>query len=202
MNIFAQCFLFLYKLCHSSSFATISSIFGLSHPQIVSDVFYRQLFHQYKNNCNIPAIIYNEEINQLEVDKLLTDAYLRTPLFYKTLVKDFEDPSGMNRAPVVLNIDGTYFDIEGSPDIELQKHMFYSPRAGHVAMFINLTDLTPKFVGFLPVASSQSPSSGDGLLLAKHIELEDTPRTGKYMRSILRENTVYFVILILMLVLW
>ena len=135
LNIFAQCLLMLFKLCHQASFAVISSIFGLSNRQTASNVFYRHLLHQYKNNCNIPVIIFDNVINQNEVAKLLHGAHMRTSIFYKVLLKDIEDPSGMNRTPVALNIDGTYFDIEGSADIELQKHMFYKPRAGHVAKF-------------------------------------------------------------------
>ena len=86
--------------------------------------------------------------------------------------------------------------MQGSEDLELQKHMFYQPRANHVAKCLNLTDLSPKFLGLLPIASSQTPSSGDGLLLSKHIELEDGSTTGQYMRSILRGNSQYFVVLI------
>jgi hypothetical protein len=196
LNIFGQCFLMLYKLCHQVSFVNIGTLFGLKHAQIASDVFYRHLLHQYKTNCNIPAIIHNQDVNQAEVDKLLGDSFMRTPIYFKALLKDFEDPSGRNRRPVALNIDGTYFDVEGSADIESQKYMFYGPRAGHVAKFINLTDLCGKFVGILPVASSQSPSSGDGLLLAKHIELQDTAGTGQYIRYILRGNEEFFVIII------
>ena len=196
LNIFAQCFLLLFKLCHNDSFYQIATLFGLKSHQDASNVFYRQLTHQYLTNCNIPAIIANGNPNQEEVDKLLENAYFRTPLFFKGLMKDFHDPSGMNRTPVILNIDGTYFDIQGSADFQLQKYMYYLPRAGHVAKWINLTDLGPKFVGFLPIASSQSPSSGDGLLLAKHIELEDMMGAGLYIRTILRGNNDYFVILI------
>ena len=196
LNIFGQCFLMLFKLCHNDSFYKISALFGLKSHNDASNVFYRQLTHQYLTNCNIPAIIANGAANNAEVDKLLRTAYERTPMFFKRLMRDFEDPSGRNRTPVVLNIDGTYFDIEGSQDIEKQKHMFYAPRSGHVAKFINFTELTPKFVGFLPIASSQTPSSGDGLLLAKHIELEDMMGAGLYVRTILGGNDNFFVILI------
>ena len=196
LNIFAQCFLMLLKLVHQISFATIATNFALTSSKVASDVFYRMLLHQYKTNCNIPAVLHNDVPYQPEVDKLLRGAYLRTPVFYKALLKDFEDPSGRNRTPVALNIDGTYFNLEGSGDIELQKYMFYSPRSAHVAKWINITDLDPKFVALLPVASSQTPSSGDGLLLAKHIELEDQSEHAQYIRTILRGNDDYFVILI------
>ena len=104
-------------------------------------------------------------------------------------MKDFEDPAGLDRTPVILNIDGTYFDIQGSSDLELNKFMYYSPRSGHTAKWLNFTDMTPKFVGIIPIASSQTPSSGDGLLLSKHITLEDNEEgQGQYVRSLLRGN--------------
>ena len=196
LNIFAQCLLMLYKLCHQISFATLAVLFALNSAQTAYNVFYRQTVHQFKFNCNIPAVIYNNQVNPAEVNKLLRDSHMRTQLYYKMLLRDFDDPAGLDRTPVALNIDGTYFDIAGSSDLELQKYMYYKPRSGHTVKFLNLTDLAPKFVGILPVASSQTPSSGDGLLLAKHIELEDTSSTGQYMRSILRGNDQFFVILI------
>ena len=61
---------------------------------------------------------------------------------------------------------------------------------------LNITDFSSKIVGLFPAASSQSPSSGDSLLLSKHIELQDSTETGRYMRSILHGNDRYFVILI------
>ena len=102
----------------------------------------------------------------------------------------------MDRIPVGINIDATYFDIQGSDDIELQKHHYYQPRSCHTVKLLTFTDLSSKIIGLLPVASSQSPSSGDGLLISKHIELEDTSDTGKYVRTILRGNDRFFVVLI------
>ena len=196
LSIFGQCFLLMIKLCHNDSFDKISALFGLKSHQNAADVFYRQLVHQYRTNCNIPAIITNAVANYAELNKLFRTAYQRTPPYFKRLIKDFEDPSGRSRTPVIFNIDGTYFDIEGSSDIEKQKHMYYAPRSGHVAKFINFTDLAPKFVGFLPISSSQTPSSGDGLLLAKHIELEDMMGGGMYVRTLLRGNDDFFVVLV------
>ena len=176
LNIFASCFLMLLKLTNHISYEMIATLFCLPKKSSAFDIFYRHVLQQFKFNCNIPSIIFNNTINQSEVDKLLVNVDRRTPMFYRILLKDIEDPSGRDRRPVALNIDGTYFDIEGSEDNELQKYMYYQPRANHVAKFISITDLTPKFVGFLPIASSQTPSSGDGLLTAKHIELEHRRR--------------------------
>ena len=71
--------------------------------------------HQYLYICTVPCL-----------------------LFYKDLVKDFEDPSGYGRIPVILNFDGTYFDIQRSSDLELQKYLYYTPRSGHTVKFLSL----------------------------------------------------------------
>ena len=196
LNIFASCFLMLFKLANQVSFDTVATLFCLPTKSSAFDVFYKQVLHQYKSNCNIPTIIFNNEVNESELSKLYTEAYRRTPVFYKVLLKDFEDPSGQDRIPVAFNIDGTYLDIQGSEDAELQKHMYYQPRASHVAKLICLTDLTPKFIGLLPIASSQTPSSGDGLLTSKHIEIEDSKDGAHYLRTLLGGNEEFFVILI------
>ena len=178
----------LFKLTHNLSYDTVATLLCLPSMSSSYDEFFQQLLHQFKSNCNIPCIIYNGDVNISEVDKLLNTAHRRTPIYYKVLLKDFEDPAGLNRSPVVLNIDGTYIDVQGSEDLELQKHIYYQPRANHVAKLITFTDLSSKFVGLLPVASSQTPSSGDGLLTSKLIELEDGTPGGSYMRSILRKE--------------
>ena len=61
---------------------------------------------------------------------------------------------------------------------------------------INFTDMLGKFIGFLPLASSQSPSSGDGFLLSTHISLEDNQAEDKYVRTLLGGNAEYYVILV------
>ena len=196
INVFSECFLFLLKLSHQLSFDVIAVLFALPDKSIGSRIFYRQLVNQYLRNSNIPAIIQNNETNEEEMNKLLHNSYERTPTFFKTLLANFEDPSGRNRLPVCLNIDATYIDVQGSDDIELQKHFFYSQRSGHTVKVLNFSDLGSKIVGLLPVASSQSPSSGDGLLISKHIELQESSESGHYVRSILRGNDRYFVILV------
>ena len=148
----------LFKLTNQISHEMVATLFCLPKKSSAFDIFYRQVLNQFKNNCNIPSIIFNDDVNQAEVDKLLINVDRRTPMFYRILLKDIEDPSGRNRRPIAFNIDGTYFDIEGSEDNELQKYMYYQPRANHVAKFISITDLTPRFFGFLPIASSQTPS--------------------------------------------
>ena len=196
INIFAECFLLLLKLCHQISFEVIAVLFGLPSKNAASYIFYRQLTNQFIRNSNIPAIIQQGVTNHQELSKLFHNSYQRTPTFFKHLLANFEDPSGMGRLPVCLNVDATYLDLQGSADLELQKHFYYSQRSGHTVKVLNFTDLASKIVGLLPVSSSQSPASGDGLLISKHIELEDSSETGHYVRSILRGNDRYFVVLV------
>ena len=122
LNIFAECFLMLMRLCHQTSFEILAKQFVLQSKQVASNIFYRQIVHQWKHNCTIPTVIdSNDAINPQEINKLFEQAYERTPLFYKELLKDFEDPAGLGRTPVAINIDGIYFNCTGSEDIELQK---------------------------------------------------------------------------------
>ena len=194
LNIFAEVFLLLLKLCHPISFDFLVVLFALPSTNSATNIFYRQLVYQYRTNSNIPTIIRNGATDMQELDKLLHTSYTRTPLFFKHLLAKFEDPSGRNRIPVGLNMDATYVDIQGSEDIESQKYFYYPPRSNHTVKILNLTDFSSKIVGLLPVASSQSPSSGDSLLIAKHIELEDGSDAGMYVRSLLRGNDQYFVV--------
>ena len=68
LNHFAHCFLFLYKLCHNPSFHQIRVLFGLSSSNLASRTFYFQLIHQFLNNCNIPMVIYINDVNEEEVE--------------------------------------------------------------------------------------------------------------------------------------
>ena len=192
----SECLVLLLKLCHQVSFDFLAVLFALPHKKVAAEIFYRQALHQYKTNSNLPVVIQNGAVNVQELDKLLHDSYERTPPYFRALLEKFEDPLGQGRLPLGLNTDSTYIDIQGSDDIELQKHLFYAPRSGHTLKLLNFTDLSSKIIGLLPVASSQTPSSGDGLLLSKHVELQDASDNGKYLRSILRGNSRYFVILI------
>ena len=102
LNVFAQCFLLLYKMCHQVSFANIATLFGIPSAQGASNVFYRTLLHQYRYFCNIPSVIFNNQVNQPEVDKLLREAYERTPHYYKVLLNNLEDPDDRDRTPVPI----------------------------------------------------------------------------------------------------
>ena len=77
------------------------------------------------------------------------------------------------------------------------KILFFPPKSGHVVKFITFTDLLGKFKAVLPLASSQSPSSGDHYLLMR---FEDVQRSNNlqetYVRTLLSGNDEHFVIVI------
>ena len=77
------------------------------------------------------------------------------------------------------------------------KILFFPPKSGHVVKFITFTDLLGKFQAVLPLASSQSPSSGDHYLLMR---FEDVQRSNNlqetYVRTLLSGNDEHFVIVI------
>ena len=127
---------------------------------------------------------------------MLHGAYTRTPTFYRKLVEKFRDPSGRGRRPVVINVDATYIDVAHSQDASLQKSLFYSPRNGHTVKVLNFSDLTGKVIGLLPLASSQSPSSGDAYLTRTYCNMMDESNSANYFREIIAGNDDYFIILV------
>ena len=81
--------------------------------------------------------------------------------------------------------------------LELMKYLFYSPRSRHTIKYLNFTNLGPKFVAVVPIASSQSPSSGDHHLLQRYMDLQqNNVHSENYVKTLLGGNNDYFVILI------
>ena len=77
------------------------------------------------------------------MDRLLHISYYRTPKYLKYLLKNFEEPAGINPKPVPLNIDGANIDVESSKDLTLQKYMY----CNHVTKFFNMTEhVTSSFI--------------------------------------------------------
>ena len=50
LNLFAQCLLFLLKVCHQLPFNFLAVLFGLQSKDTAIEVFTRILIHQYKTN--------------------------------------------------------------------------------------------------------------------------------------------------------
>ena len=117
LNSYAQCLLFQMKVCHDLTFPLLGSLFNVDVVTAIN-VFLRILFHQFLHNNNIPNILdINGQLVPSERDKLLTTAYNNTPTYFKEMVKDFKDPDGRGRTPVILNTDATYSDTTSSQDI-------------------------------------------------------------------------------------
>ena len=161
-----------------------------------SNIFYKILCNQYKHNCTIPVLTDEHgAANLAEVDKLLELAHSGMSPYFKTLVADFEDSTGQNREPVLINLDAIYIQVSGSKDIEWQKLMFAAFKAHHIAKWLVFTNMDGKVVCVLPLASSQTPSSGDAFLVIRFSDLFDSQQSENILRLILRGNTRFFVVL-------
>ena len=196
LNLFSEVLLWLLKLTKSPPYRVLCVLFSLSSHQTASQIFYKHLCYYYANHINIPRLIVGGVTNAVEVQKLYQIAYDSMDPFYKTLMAEMRDPAGRDRVGVLLNIDATYFDLQGSSDIEWKKFMFYPPRHGSVAKFLNVTTQSGKIVGLLPIATSQSPSSGDAYLTRKFVGLQDDGPSENYLRVMLRGNDTFFVVLV------
>ena len=112
LNVFGMSLLFLMKINKGTSFQELTTNFALkdkAKAELASKIFKRVLTFHIKYVCNIPAVVDgNGVLNVAERDRLLEHAYRSTQVYYRTLVEDFEDPSGQGRNPVVLMADATY----------------------------------------------------------------------------------------------
>ena len=197
LNIFSEVLLFMLKLTKSLPFRILEVLFVLQSHQHGVEIFKKQLIFYYLHNVNIPAIITPAGVtNALELEKLYQIARDSMGPFFRTLMSSMRDPSGQDRVCVLLNIDGTYFDLQGSSDVEYNKFLFYGPRNGKVAKFLNITTISGKIIAVLPICSSQSPSSGDGYLFQRLVGLEDDGPSENYLRVLLSGNATYFVVLV------
>ena len=198
LRCFSACLLFLRKMAKNPSFKSLATDFVITEMTAIN-LFYKICVYYFKNCINIPLIINgNGVVNNAEVDKLLENAYNSTQPFFSELVRRFHDPSDRGRLPILINCDATYLDTTTSGDLEMQKYLYYDPRSGHCVKLVNITNMSGKFLGVLPLASSQSPASGDGYLTATYVNLMDREngRINNYLRAILRGNSRFFVILV------
>ena len=184
----------MMKMAKNYSFEELCTMFALgdgANAELAVKIFKKVLIFYFQHCVNIPNVLDGAgQVRQGEVDRLLDTAFTQTQTFYRALVQDFEDPAGRGRDGVVLLIDATYIDTTNSLDLEHQKYTFYCPRSGHTVKLITMKNCTGKFVSVFPLCSSQSPSSGDAYLTATYARLSD------HLRTILRGNNIYFVILI------
>ena len=162
MNLHAETLLWLMKLTQIHSFEELSTFFGLDGHQTASNIFYRHLIYHFANNVNVKNIVgIDGLVNQSEIDQLYQEIYDRTPEYEKKLLENFQDPANRDRIPVVIGTDCTYIGVCHPEDVDLQKSLWFGHRAEHTVKVANFTDATGKIVAMLPLASSQSPSSGN-----------------------------------------
>ena len=119
-----------------------------------------------------------------------------TPPLILNIFRNFIDPSGRGRIPVLLLLDATYLAVQDSADINLHKTLFYGPKKEHIVKLVCLTNCIGKIVGMLPLACSQSPTCGDSFLVGHFIELEEASGGAQYFRTLIRGNDTFWVILV------
>ena len=178
------------------SFMDVGLLFGFRDDKTPREVFYRLLTYHYFNNLAIPLIINHlGQINQPEVDKALLLCFNHMSPYYKELFSNFEDPAGLGRCPVLMNIDATYISIPMSKDQELQKMTYLVHKAHHIMKLTTVTTMEAKPIAVEPGQASQSPSCGDSFLHSVLMERLDSGR-GNFIRALLRGNARFFTVMI------
>ena len=194
LNIFSEVFLWLLKMTKGSPNDLLSSMFCLNNEEHARQVFQRHCLYYYQHNVNIPKVISQDgSINHAERRKLYQQCRHGMSPLYRRLADRIKDPTGRNRICVLINIDGSYIDVQGSGDIELKKFLWYPGRSGYVVKFLNFTSMDGKVVGLIPISTSQSPASGDGFIFQIFVGLEDDGPSENYLRTLLGGDDQYFV---------
>ena len=93
LNAYAAIFLVLVRLAHEIPWHFLGECFGVNH-QTAANIFYSTTAELFLHRSNIPVLVTpNGQVNQGEIDKMLSQAYNNTPVYFRELVKDFKDPS-------------------------------------------------------------------------------------------------------------
>ena len=183
-------------MCSGQSFTEVGLLFGFTDNKTPAEIFYRLLTFHYFNNLAIPLIINHlGQINQAEVDKALLLCFNHMSPYYKEIFSNFEDPAGLDRTAVLMNIDATYISIPMSKDQELQKITYLVHKAHHIMKLTTITTMEAKPIGVEPTSASQSPTCGDSFLHSALMEILDSGR-GNFLRGLLRGNSRFFTIMI------
>ena len=194
LNIFSEVFLWLLKLTKGESNKYLRAMFSLNDQEHARQVFNRHNLYYYQTNVNIPNIISQDgSVNNAERSKMYRQCRAGMSRLHRRLAARIKDPSGRNRICVIINIDGSYIDVTGSGDIELQKFLYYPPRSGYVVKFLNFSSMDGKIIGLIPISTSQSPASGDGHIFQKYVGLEDDGPSESYLRALLGGDDEFFV---------
>ena len=196
LNLYSQCLMFKMKLSHSEiTNAQLASYFSVSD-KATRNIVLRMLMFNFLHRNNIPVIIRPDgTVNVQERNKLFEFAHNNTPAYFRRLVADLEDPTGRNRIAVLINMDGTYFYSQGSADIHHQKQVYCSFKSHHIIKFLNMTDMRGKFLAVIPLATSQSPASGDHHLVQRFSAIQDNNiHQENYLRTILQGTDTHFCV--------
>ena len=197
LNLFSQCLVFKMKMAHETTNDQLASFFKVDE-KTIRRCFLRILMHQFMHRNNIPVLIRPDgTVNDEERNKLFDFAHNNTPDYFKRLVQEMEDPTGRQRVGVLLNMDATYFYSQGSSDIHHQKQVYCSFKSHHIIKFMNVTDMRGKFLAVIPLATSQSPASGDHHLLQRFSSIEDNNiQQENYLRCLLAGTDTYFCVMV------
>ena len=194
LDYLSQGLLFLHKMLNNASFSSLAVDFVLQRKE-ARTIFWKMLLNQWKNNINVPRLLFHLSTVDDQVNRLLTESFNSTPPLILNIFKHFIDPSGRARIPVLL-LDSTYLAVQDSADIILHKSLFYGPKKDHIVKLVCLTNCIGKIVGMLPLACSQSPTCGDSFLVGHFIELEEASGGAQYFRTLIRGNDTFWVILV------
>ena len=196
LNIFSDTFLWLLKMTKNLSNELLRGMFALRSKAHARQIFIRQNLYYYQQNVNIPNVVKQDgTLNAEERRKIYQLCRNGMAPLHKKLGEYLQDPLDRDRLCTMINVDGSYEDMEGMSDIEHQKAFFSSHRGGHVAKFLNFTSMDGKFVGLLPITTS-SMSSGDGFVTQRFIGLQDDGPSENYMRLLLQGDDEHFVVII------
>ena len=197
LNIYAQAFMMKKKLSHNTSFDELASYFSVSKSSARA-IYIRLIMYHFQHTNTIPNLVKPDgTVNVEERTKLYRFANSDTPDYFKRLIQDFEDPSGRNRTPVLLNIDATYYYTQGSGDLVQFKELFCSFKCHHIVKMLNVTDMKGKFLAVLPLATSSSPASGDHHLVQRFSHIEDNySHQVNYLRTLLEGTDTHFCVLV------
>ena len=110
LDYMAQGLLFLHKILNNASDSELAVDFVVTRIT-VHNIFWNVAMHQYKNNSNIPRIVFNGATVDGQVNLMLTESFSSTPPLIQNIFRFFPDPSGRGRLPVILLLDATYLAV-------------------------------------------------------------------------------------------
>ena len=170
ISTYSRAFLFRMKLATNLSFDKLGILFGIP-TSTARHVFWSILRTTHEHYLGVPDLL-SDDIDD-PIGKVLREAYDATDPFFQILYGSFKDPKGLGRIGVPICTDGTYGHCKKPQDSELNKLLFYAPYNKHIIKIMTLTTAQPKILYVLANCASQSPASGDGVLIGHLIKMEE-----------------------------